>query len=102
MIARLETRTLGVRRAVGGSRARVFAELLWPLLAAALLAGAVGTAAGAAVSYLVVRAQEATWSLPWTQLLFVTLAAPLLTAVFVALPAWQAASVPPAAAMRSE
>ncbi|HGY08926.1 MAG TPA: ABC transporter permease [Oceanithermus profundus] len=102
MIARLETRTLGVLRAVGGSRARVFAELLWPLLAAALLAGAVGTAAGAAVSFLVVHAQEATWSLPWAQLLFVTFAAPLLAAVFAAPPAWQAASVPPAAAMRSE
>ena len=102
MIARLETRTLGVRRAVGGSRIRVFAELLWPLLVAALLAGAVGTAAGAAVSYIAVRAQGATWSLPWVQLLFVALASPLWAAVFAALPAWQAASVPPAEAMRSE
>ncbi len=94
MIAELETRTLGIRRAVGASRGRLLFELLMPLLQASLLAGTLGAGAGVLVSYWVVRAQEATWSFPWASLTFTVLAAPLLAALAAALPAWRAVRRP--------
>ncbi|XOB98158.1 ABC transporter permease [Deinococcota bacterium DY0809b] len=102
MIAQLETRTLGIRRALGASRGRVFFELLLPVLWAALLAGVLGAGAGVLVSYWVVRAHEVTWAFSWVAVVAVVLAAPLLAALAAALPAWRAVRRPPAEAMRVE
>jgi len=102
MIAQLETRALGIRRAVGASRGRAFFELLIPVLRAALLAGVLGAGAGVLVSYWVVRAHAVTWAFSWVAVVAVVLAAPLLAALAAALPAWRAVRRPPAEAMRVE
>ncbi|GEM88576.1 ABC transporter permease [Oceanithermus desulfurans] len=95
-------RELGIRRATGATKTQMFLELLAPLGIGAMLAGLLGALLGLGAAYAVVRLHEATWSLPWAQLLLAPMAAPLLSALAAALPAWQAVSVPPAEAMRSE
>ena len=95
-------RELGIRRALGATRGRLFYELLAPMAAGALLSGVAGALAGAGAAYAVVRAHEVTWAFSWVAVVAVVLAAPLLAALAAALPAWRAVRRPPAEAMRME
>lgn len=95
-------RELGIRRATGATRLRMFVELLSPLVMGAMVAGVLGALLGLGVAYAVVRFHEATWSYSWIAVIFAVVAAPIFSALAATPPAGQAASVPPAEAMRSE
>jgi len=100
--ARLETRAIGIRRAVGASRGRVFLGLIGPFAGRALIAAIAGLGLGAGAAYGVLRVQEAAFSVPWGQVLAILLLAPIFAAGWAALPAWLAAGASPAEAMRVE
>ena len=100
------TREIGIKRAIGGSRARVIRELVSEAGLIGLLGGLLGLGLGAVVVYLANEAGRSSGTIlfqltPQTAI-FAVLFSTILGVVAGIIPAWNAARLDPVAALRYE
>ena len=100
------TREIGIKRAIGGSRARVIRELVGEAGLIGLLGGLLGLGLGGVVVYLANEAGRGSGTLlflltPQTAI-FAVLFSTVLGVVAGIIPAWNAARLDPVAALRYE
>jgi len=100
------TREIGIKRAIGGSRARVIRELVSEAGLIGLLGGLLGLGLGAVVVYLANEAGRSSGMIlflltPQTAI-FAVLFSTILGVVAGIIPAWNAARLDPVAALRYE
>ncbi len=100
------TREIGIKRAIGGSRARVIRELVSEAGLIGLLGGLIGLGLGAVVVYLANEAGRSSGTIlflltPQTAI-FAVLFSTILGIVAGIIPAWNAARLDPVAALRYE
>ena len=100
------TREIGIKRAIGGSRARVIRELVSEAGLIGLLGGLLGLGLGAVVVYLANEAGRSSgmilFQLTLQTALFAVLFSTILGVVAGIIPAWNAARLDPVAALRYE
>uniref|UniRef100_E6PFQ0 Putative ABC transporter, permease protein n=1 Tax=mine drainage metagenome TaxID=410659 RepID=E6PFQ0_9ZZZZ len=102
------TREIGIRRAIGASRATILIQFFVEAFVLAFSGSLVGMLAGLGIGELaqqlfIARISGTIAALPWTQvILLATLFATVVTLVFGTLPALRAASVDPIEALRYE
>jgi putative ABC transport system permease protein len=100
------TREIGIKRAIGGSRARVIRELVSEAGLIGLLGGLLGLGLGAVVVYLANELGRSSGTIlfqltPQTAI-FAVLFSTILGVVAGIIPAWNAARLDPVAALRYE
>ena len=100
------TREIGIKRAIGGSRARIIRELVSEAGLIGLLGGLLGLGLGAVVVYLANEAGRSSGTIlfqltPQTAI-FAVLFSTILGVVAGIIPAWNAARLDPVAALRYE
>ena len=100
------TREIGIKRAIGGSRARVIRELVSEAGLIGLIGGLLGLGLGAVVVYLANEAGRSSGTIlfqltPQTAV-FAVLFSTILGVVAGIIPAWNAARLDPVAALRYE
>jgi putative ABC transport system permease protein len=100
------TREIGIKRAIGGSRARVIRELVSEAGLIGLLGGLLGLGLGSVVVYLANEAGRSSGMIlflltPQTAV-FAVLFSTILGVVAGIIPAWNAARLDPVAALRYE
>ena len=100
------TREIGIKRAIGGSRARVIRELVSEAGLIGLLGGLLGLGLGSVVVYLANEAGRSSGTIlflltPQTAI-FAVLFSTILGVVAGIIPAWNAARLDPVAALRYE
>ncbi len=102
------TREIGIRRAIGASRATILIQFFVEAFVLAFSGSLVGMLAGLGIGDLaqqifIVRISGTVAALPWMQsILLATIFATIVTLVFGTLPALRAASVDPIEALRYE
>ena len=100
------TREIGIKRAIGGSRARVIRELVSEAGLIGLLGGFLGLGLGAVVVYFANEAGRSSgtilFSLTLQTAIFAVLFSTVLGVVAGIIPAWNAARLDPVAALRHE
>jgi ABC-type transport system, involved in lipoprotein release, permease component len=100
------TREIGIKRAIGGSRARVIRELVSEAGLIGLLGGLLGLGLGAVVVYLANEAGRSSgmilFQLTLQTAIFAVLFSTILGVVAGIIPAWNAARLDPVAALRYE
>jgi putative ABC transport system permease protein len=100
------TREIGIKRAIGGSRARVIRELVSEAGLIGLLGGLLGLGLGSVVVYLANEAGRSSgmilFQLTLQTALFAVLFSTILGVVAGIIPAWNAARLDPVAALRYE
>ena len=100
------TREIGIKRAIGGSRARIIRELVSEAGLIGLLGGLIGLVLGAVVVYLANELGRSSGTIlfhltPQTAI-FAVLFSTILGMVAGIIPAWNAARLDPVAALRYE
>ncbi len=100
------TREIGIKRAIGGSRARVIRELVSEAGLIGLLGGLLGLGLGSVVVYLANEAGRSSgmilFQLTPQTAIFAVLFSTILGVVAGIIPAWNAARLDPVAALRYE